>query len=470
MTFSSLSFLFIFFPVVFLLYALCRGSRARNIILAAASIVFYAFGEPFAVILLLASVTVNYLLGIMAAGRDKKQNKMFAAAAVVINLAILVCCKYTGFFMDIISGITGADISVNETRLPLGISFFTFQGISYVTDVYRDRRKAQKSFLNVLLYISFFPQIIAGPIIRFGDIQSQLAEREFSTDRVSRGIRRFIFGLGKKVLIANQLGIIADQVFGYSTDKLGTFSAWAGAVCYMLQIFFDFSGYSDMAIGLGCIFGFDYKENFSYPYVSSGMKEFWRRWHISLSAWFKEYVYIPLGGNRKGALRTDLNKVIVFLLCGLWHGANVTFVVWGLIQGFFQLLENHDIIPVKKKWFRPAGHVYVLIVTAASFVIFRSESMAQAGGILSSMFTVRAGDAFTNADLMTLMSPLFVITLILAAVFSAPVCRIAEEKAEEAGFGKICMMTESIGSLVIYLLCILSLCSGSYNPFIYYRF
>ena len=342
MTFSSLAFLFIFFPLTFILYALTKSIKARNIILAAASIVFYAFGEPSAVVLLLLSVACNYILGILVTKGNAKSKKMYVVTAAVINIGMLFGFKYLGFFGSVLGGMTGTELNVPYLRLPIGISFFTFQGLSYVIDVYRNKKLLQRNPFYVLLYISFFPQLIAGPIVRYEDISYQLRHREFNSDRVSRGILRFIFGLGKKVLVANQMGLVADKVFSSSTDSLGTAPAWIGALCYTLQIFFDFSGYSDMAIGLGCIFGFDFKENFNYPFISSSIQEFWRRWHISLSTWFKEYVYIPLGGNRKGKLRTDFNKLFVFFLTGLWHGANFTFIVWGLIHGVCQFLENHD--------------------------------------------------------------------------------------------------------------------------------
>jgi len=470
LTFSSLSFLFVFFPVTFILYALCKGNKARNFILAAASIVFYAFGEPVAVILMIMSVIFNYLLGILVTGRNEKQNRMYVGVAAVLNIGILICYKYVGFFASVLSGITGLALNVPEIRLPIGISFFTFQGLSYVVDVYRNREKVQKKLFNVLLYISFFPQLIAGPIVRYEDIERQLRVREFSADRVSRGIRRFIFGLGKKVLIANQMGFVADKVFSYDTDVLGTGSAWMGAVCYSLQIFFDFSGYSDMAIGLGCMFGFDFRENFNYPYISSSIQDFWRRWHISLSTWFKEYVYIPLGGNRKGKIRTDINKFIVFFLTGFWHGANFTFIVWGMMHGICQFLENHEIIPAKKKWFKPFGHIYVLLVTVVAFVIFRADTMTQAMGVIGHMFTVKTGDLMINNEVRSFISPLFVVTFCFAVLLSTPVCRNIEAACVRAKLSNLCTFTESVISIVIYLLCILSLSSSSYNPFIYFRF
>lgn len=470
MTFSSLAFLFIFFPLTFILYALTKSIKARNIILAAASIVFYAFGEPSAVVLLLLSVACNYILGILVTKGSAKSKKMYVVTAAVINIGMLFGFKYLGFFGSVLGDLTHSELNVPYLRLPIGISFFTFQGLSYVIDVYRNKKLLQRNPFYVLLYISFFPQLIAGPIVRYEDISYQLRHREFSSDRVSRGILRFIFGLGKKVLVANQMGLVADKVFSSSTDSLGTAPAWIGALCYTLQIFFDFSGYSDMAIGLGCIFGFDFKENFNYPFISSSIQEFWRRWHISLSTWFKEYVYIPLGGNRKGKLRTDFNKLFVFFLTGLWHGANFTFIVWGLIHGVCQFLENHDIIPVKKKWFKPFSHIYVLLVTVTAFVVFRADSMSHAAGVLTDMFNIKAGSAAVNNEVFALISPLFIVSFLFAVLLSAPVFRKIEAKMADSDYSEGCMIAEYACSLLIYVLCILSLSSGSYNPFIYFRF
>jgi alginate O-acetyltransferase complex protein AlgI len=294
-----------------------------------------------------------------------------------------------------------------------------------------------------------------------------LKKRELTYERVSSGAARFIVGLGKKVLISNQMGLVADSVFGASVSSLNSFSAWLGAVCYSLQIFFDFSGYSDMAIGLGCIFGFDFKENFKYPFISHSMQEFWRRWHISLSTWFKEYVYIPLGGNRKGKVRTNVNRTIVFLLTGLWHGANLTFIVWGLLHGAFLLLEGTGILPTGKKWFRPFGHIYALFVTLTTFVIFRADTLTQGFGIIAAMFGRYSGDAAVNAQIFSGLSALFVTALIFAVLLSTPI--VPKLKSALAKYAAA-EYVGYFGTLVIFALSILSLISGEYNPFIYFRF
>ena len=468
MTFSSLSFLFIFFPVVFLLYALIPRPGARNLLLAAASLVFYAFGEPVAVLIMLLSILLNYMLG-RAAARPRGDRAAVALAAI-LNIGLLAVYKYAGFFTGIFNSLSGLSLPVPRIRLPIGISFFTFQGLSYVIDVYRDKKSVQRSLFSVLLYIAFFPQLIAGPIVRYRDIAGQLAEREFSPDRIARGVRRFLFGLAKKVLIANQMGLLADTVFSLAPGQLSTGGAWLGAVCYTLQIYFDFSGYSDMAIGLGCIFGFDFKENFNYPFVSGSIREFWRRWHISLSTWFKEYVYIPLGGSRRGRVRTVMNKWLVFLLTGLWHGANFTFLLWGLWHGFWQMLETWQLIPTGKKWFRIPGHLYAMLVVVLGFVLFRADTVGQALAVIGAMFCPAAGAPAANRELLRLLSPAFLLSLGFALLLSAPVFPRLRQLAERGGHAEAFETGASLVSLLLFGLSVLSLVSGGYNPFIYFRF
>ncbi len=468
MTFSSLAFLFLFFPVTFLLYALIRSHTARNIILAAASLVFYAFGEPVAVMIMLVSIVLNYLFGLGASGT--KWDKPAVILAVLLNIGLLAAYKYTGFLVEIFDSVTGLAVPVPHIRLPIGISFFTFQGLSYVVDVYRDKKNVQRSLFSVLLYISFFPQLIAGPIVRYSDIAAQIREREFSLDRVCQGVCRFLFGLAKKVLIANQMGLIADKAFSFAPGQLSTAAAWIGAVCYTLQIFFDFCGYSDMAIGLGRIFGFDFRENFDYPLISGSIQEFWRRWHISLSTWFKEYVYIPLGGNRRGKARTMLNKWIVFFLTGLWHGASFTFILWGLWHGLWQMLETYQIVPTKKKWFRIPGHIYTLLVVVLGFVLFRADTLAQGFGVLGAMFAPSAGDAAASAEFFALLTPAAILAFLFALLLSAPVFRVLRQKARAAGRIVAYDYASYAGSLLLFALSALSLVSSSYNPFIYFRF
>lgn len=475
MTFSSLAFLFVFFPIVFLLYYVCRKDQIRNILLIVASLFFYAFGEPLAVFVMLLSIGLNYLLGLCCAesftglvkdnpGISALLRKAGLIAAVVMNIGMLFVFKYLCFFMR---SFGLADDSFN-IALPIGISFFTFQGLSYVVDVYRDKENVQKNCLYLMLYISFFPQLIAGPIVKYHDISKQLAVREFSIERISAGIQRFAFGLGKKVLIAGPMGLMADSVFGLEVSSIGAASAWIAAISYLFQIYFDFSGYSDMAIGLGCIFGFDFKENFNKPYTAYSVQQFWRRWHISLSTWFKEYVYIPLGGNRKETARTYVNKFVVFLLTGLWHGANWTFICWGLLHGLALVIEDL----VKKKWEKGkhelsdraesllhiAGRVYTLLFVMFAFVIFRADSLGYAVGMIGRCFTAGGSNAIAFSQL----TPVYLIALVFAVIISSSVT--------DRIFIRIRPNAARIMSLVVYIASLIMLISGGYNPFIYFRF
>ena len=338
MVFSSSFFLFIFLPVVLLGYYFCN-EKFRNIWLLFTSIVFYSWGEPRYVIIMLFSIVINYVLGIMI---DKYENrrlkKLFLCWAVVIDIGILIVFKYTNFIINNLNNIFDTNIVVKNIALPIGISFFTFQILSYVIDVYRKNVNVQKDIFKLGLYISFFPQLIAGPIVRYIDIEHQLNRRDISINQMYAGIKRFMIGFAKKVLIADTVGQIADMVYGL--EEVSGLLGWMGAGAYMIQIYYDFSGYSDMAIGLGKMFGFDFMDNFNYPYISKSVKEFWRRWHISLSIWFRDYVYIPLGGNRCSKYKTSRNLLVVFMLTGIWHGASWNFVFWGMYYGVFLLLEK----------------------------------------------------------------------------------------------------------------------------------
>ena len=388
MVFSSMVFMCVFLPAVFVLHCILPGIRAKNALLLLASVLFYAYGEPVYIILLFISTLLNYFC---ACGIDRFQNhrKGILVLAVICNLGILIVFKYTDFILGMVNSVTGLHLPLPQIRMPIGISFFTFQAMSYVIDVYRETTKAQKNYAKVLLYISFFPQLIAGPIVKYHDVAAEIDQRTVTLDGVALGIRRFSAGLCKKVLLANTLGLVADNLFGASAGSINGAGAWLGAISYMLQIYFDFSGYSDMAIGLGWMFGFHFKENFNYPYISGTIREFWRRWHMSLSGWFLEYLYIPLGGNRKGKFRTVVNKMIVFLCTGIWHGAAVNFLFWGVYHGFFLMLEEY--IP----WIGKKGsavksffqHVYALLVVCIGFVFFRAETMAQGCFWVRKMFT-----------------------------------------------------------------------------------
>ena len=464
MVFSSMVFLCIFLPVVFLLHLLLPGIRAKNGMLLLASLIFYAYGEPVYVILMIASAFVNYLTAFLI-GRKPTGKKAVMAVNVILNLGVLVLFKYTGFLAESVNTILGTAIPVPSIRLPIGISFFTFQAMSYVIDVYRGVTGAQKNFGKVLLYISFFPQLIAGPIVKYHDIAQEIENRTQTVDGVTDGIRRFIVGLSKKVLISNTVGLVADTLFAADVSGLNAAAAWIGAVSYMLQIYFDFSGYSDMAIGLGEMFGFHFKENFNYPYISGSIREFWRRWHMSLSGWFQEYLYIPLGGSRKGKIRTVINKFIVFLCTGIWHGANVTFLFWGLYHGCFLMLE--EIVPAireqggkVKSFFQ---HIYTLLVVLIGFVFFRADSMHQGAAWIKTMFTGFGSNTAAMSLALEQLTPLYLVTVAVGIVACCPVKMLVKK-------GRAYEAVTAAGSLVLLLLCMLSLASGTYNPFIYFRF
>ena len=464
MVFSSMVFLCIFLPVVFLLHLLLPGIRAKNGMLLLASLAFYAYGEPVYVILMIASAFVNYLSALLI-GKNPAGKKAVMAVNVILNLGVLVLFKYTGFLAESVNTILGTAIPVPSIRLPIGISFFTFQAMSYVIDVYRGVTGAQKNFGKVLLYISFFPQLIAGPIVKYHDIAQEIENRTQTVDGVTDGIRRFIVGLSKKVLISNTVGLVADTLFAADVSGLNAAAAWIGAVSYMLQIYFDFSGYSDMAIGLGEMFGFHFKENFNYPYISGSIREFWRRWHMSLSGWFQEYLYIPLGGSRKGKIRTVINKFIVFLCTGIWHGANVTFLFWGLYHGCFLMLE--EIVPAireqggkVKSFFQ---HIYTLLVVLIGFVFFRADSMHQGAAWIKTMFTGFGSNTAAMSLALEQLTPLYLVTVAVGSVACCPVKMLVKK-------GRAYEAVTAAGSLVLLLLCMLSLASGTYNPFIYFRF
>lgn len=464
MVFSSMVFMCVFLPAVFVLHCILPGIRAKNALLLLASVLFYAYGEPVYIILLFISTLLNYFC---ACGIDRFQNhrKGVLVLAVICNLGILIVFKYTDFILGMVNSVTGLHLPLPQIRMPIGISFFTFQAMSYVIDVYRETTRAQKNYAKVLLYISFFPQLIAGPIVKYHDVAAEIDQRTVTLDGVALGIRRFSAGLCKKVLLANTLGLVADNLFGASAGSINGAGAWLGAISYMLQIYFDFSGYSDMAIGLGWMFGFHFKENFNYPYISGTIREFWRRWHMSLSGWFLEYLYIPLGGNRKGKFRTVVNKMIVFLCTGIWHGAAINFLFWGVYHGFFLMLEEY--IP----WIGKKGsavksffqHVYALLVVCIGFVFFRAETMAQGCFWVREMFTGFGWNAGAMSFALQQMTPVFLVTLAGALIACCPVKKLISEKKWYGPVAYVCSLT----GLVI---CILSLASGTYNPFIYFRF
>ena len=465
MVFSSAVFLFAFLPVVFILHTVIRNTTARNVLLIVASLIFYAWGEPVYVVLLLASILINYLLGRFVWGR-----KPVLVAAVIVNLAFLIVFKYAGFIVQSINVLPFISLKEPKISMPIGISFYTFQAMSYVIDTYRDERKRPGSFLDVMLYVCLFPQLVAGPIVKYNSVREQLQDRQVSAEGTASGIQRFIVGLSKKMLIANVMAVAADRMFALDIAQLDMASAWVGAVCYMLQIYFDFSGYSDMAVGMGKMFGFSFPENFDYPYTACSIRQFWKKWHISLTSWFREYLYFQLGGNRKGRARTLFNRFFVFLCTGIWNGADWTFVVWGIYHGVLTMLETVLVkdknagkaADIAKPVIRVLGHIYTLLAVMIGFVIFRADSMRQAVHFIVSMFSFGA-TAVGTMTAVSVMSPLFIITLIIAAVACTPVLRMLPKNAVTRLLGMVL-------TIILYMLCIMEIAAGSYNPFIYFRF
>lgn len=471
MVFSSLTFLCVFLPVVFLLAVIVRDLRVQNFLLLIASLLFYAYGEPIYVILMIGVSAFAWMAGMALRKAERpSRRKAYTAIAIIVALGCLGVFKYATWVSSMAASAFDWSFAVAGIELPVGISFYTFQAISYVIDVYRGDVKPQKSILLVMLYISFFPQLIAGPIVRYHDIELQMTDRKITWNGVNVGVKRFIVGLAKKVLIADVLAVAVDAIFGASLADVTGPAALIAALAYALQIYFDFSAYSDMAIGIAKAFGFSYKENFNYPYVSTTIKEFWHRWHISLSTWFLEYLYIPLGGNRKGRLRTVINKMLVFLLCGLWHGAAWTFVVWGLIHGLFQLLEEY--VPIKKLP-KPIGWVYCFAVVVFAFVLFRADTFEQGLYFMGQIFTgwgAMSPDAFVL--LMAQLTPLFIFTFIIGFIGAFPWLPKIKQRLLKApeSTQRIADAVSSIACVGLLIICVLTLAGGAYSPFIYFRF
>lgn len=469
MVFSSLVFLCAFLPVCFLLEKAMPTIRLKNAVLIVASLLFYAYGEPVLVLLMIASTLMNYVLGLMVGRGNGPSKKAWLVLAVVINLGMLGVFKYAGMVVSTVNAIAGSSIPQPNIPLPLGISFYTFQALSYVIDVYRKDVEPQRNYAHVLLYVSFFPQLIAGPIVKYHDIEQEISNRHATSADVAEGFRRFCLGLSKKVLIANTMAQTADSLFALEPSGMGAPGAWLAGFAYFMQIYFDFSGYSDMAIGLGRAFGFHFKENFDHPYASTSIKEFWRRWHISLSTWLREYLYFPLGGNRKGPGRAALNRIIVFFLCGLWHGANWTFVVWGLCHGILLLLEN--VVPIRKLP-RALGHAYTVLLVMITFVIFRCDTLAQSFGIIAAMFTGWNISTATLIPVVEQLTPyficMFVFAVLLCGSLPARIEGILAKKGDavQKKVGIACY----VASIALLFVCMMSLSAGTYNPFIYFRF
>ena len=467
MVFSSLFFICVFLPMVLVLDWIVRPVAAKNALLVIESLLFYSFGELRALPLLLASVLVNWAFGLVVGRSEGATRKMLVVACVAVNLLTLAYFKYTSMLVTTVNGLFGLSLSAPEVRLPLGISFFTFQALSYVVDVYRGVDQPERNPLVVLLYICLFPQLVAGPIVKYHDISGQLRTRYASIEDKARGLRRFAMGLGKKVLIANVMGAAVDELFALDSTQLAAPVAWLAAFAYLMQIYYDFSGYSDMAIGIGAMLGFRFLENFDHPYAAASIRDFWRRWHISLSTWFKEYVYIPLGGNRRGRARTIGNKMTVFFLCGLWHGANWTFVVWGLAHGLLQLIE--EMLP-RRPQRGVLAHVYTIVALTLTFVVFRSETLGQAGAMIKAMLLGWKVDYAALAPAIRLLTPRFVVCLVCSCLLAAPLPALLRLLEEHGNTKALSEVGSYAASFIVLALCLVSLSSGSYNPFIYFRF
>ena len=468
MLFSSIVFLFTFLPAVVILYYLLPV-RFRNVILLLASLVFYAWGEPVYLFLMLLSILFNYFSGLDIARnlQDKRAAKRSLVFNLIINLAVLGFFKYEGFVLDTLNGILPVHISYHALPLPIGISFYTFQILSYIIDVYRGNVKVQTNLPNFALYVTMFPQLIAGPIVQYADVDEQLASREVSRTKFGEGSMYFIRGLAKKVLLANTSGMIFTEVSGLAKGNIAVMTAWLGAFAYMFQIYFDFSGYSDMAIGLGKMFGFEFNMNFNYPYVSKSITEFWRRWHISLSSWFRDYVYIPLGGNRVSKIKHIRNLLIVWFLTGLWHGAAWNFVAWGLYYGVILIIEKYLLSPVLDRLPDVVRHIYSIVLVVIGWVLFFSSSFGQAADYIRVMFGAGA-HGFADRESMYLLTSNLILWLIL--IFgSTPLVHFRYEHMLRTKKWNTTIIN-SVVYVALFIVCIAYLVTEIYNPFLYFRF
>lgn len=466
MVFSSTIFLCVYLPLVLLGYYICP-KKGRNLFLLIVSLVFYAWGEPKYVFLMIFSILVNYIFGrLMDKNRGRqKRMKLLLVLSVVIDLGLLSVFKYTDFIITNVNAIFGSSFDLLNIALPIGISFYTFQAMSYTIDVYRNDVRVQKNLIDFGMYITMFPQLIAGPIVRYADVQDQLAERSVTTADFSEGVMRFVVGLGKKVLLANQMGAVWSEIYALGGD-VSALMAWTGAIAYTFQIYFDFSGYSDMAIGLGRMFGFKFPENFRYPYQSVSITDFWRRWHITLSTWFKEYLYIPLGGNRRGLARQALNLLIVWSLTGFWHGAGWNFVMWGLYYFVILFIEKLFLLKALDKLPKFFRHVYALVLIIIGWVIFASDDVSVLLPYLGSMFG--ANGAVGGMDVYTLFTK--AVLLIICCVASTELPKRLFLSATGAMNEKAAFTIKSVMTIALLALSMILLIGDSYNPFLYFRF
>ncbi len=464
MVFSSFTFLFLFLPAVLACCFLVPGIRAKNAVLCLFSLLFYAWGEPVYVVLMVLSIAVNYCIG-LGMERFEKRKKPLLVLALVLDLGAIGYFKYADFFLSNLNALFSLDLPMTETALPIGISFYTFQILSYVIDVYRGRTAAQKNLLSLATYIALFPQLVAGPIVKYETVRAELDDRTVTLSDFTDGLSRFCYGLGKKVLIANRMALAADTIFGQSGAASGAV-LWIGAVCYTMQIYFDFSGYSDMAIGMGRMFGFHFLENFNYPYIADSVTDLWRRWHISLSGWFREYVYIPLGGNRCSAARQIFNMLVVWMLTGLWHGAAWNFVLWGLYYGLLLIIEKHVVGNRLQRVPGALRHAFTLFLIVIGWVIFRVEDIAALGTVFQKLFSFGwsgTGAFFiANADALSPL-PLLPVAALACLPWKERIGKRLQDHG--AGYG-----LRLLGALLCWIASVMMLLGENYNPFIYFRF
>lgn len=462
MLFTSISFLYYFLPVVIALYFILP-KKVRNVVLFVASLVFYYYGEPKYIYLMLAEILVAYIGALLI---DKYKKSIFIIT-VAIHIGLLCIFKYTDFMISNVNGIFKTSIPLLKIALPIGISFYTFQILSYVIDVYNGKVKVQKSFLKLATYVMLFPQLIAGPIVRYETVEEELTSRESNFEKFAYGVRRFVIGLAKKVLIANMLGELCTKFT--ATDEKSVLFYWIFAIGYMLQIYFDFSAYSDMAIGLGRIFGFHFLENFDYPYISKSITEFWRRWHISLSSWFRDYVYIPLGGNRKGVKKQIRNILVVWALTGIWHGASWNFVVWGLMFGVLLIIEKFFLAKYLEKAPNIIKRIYVLFIVMISFIIFNANSMGEAITNITGLFGAN-GECFVNKYTLYYLKSYF-ITIVIAIIGATPlISNLINKLKENKIMNCIINILEPVCLMALMFVVTAYLVDNSYNPFLYFRF
>ena len=464
MVFSSLVFLFAYLPITLLIYYLVPR-QGRNIFLFIINLIFYGWGEPKLVLLMVFNIFFNYMGGWLVDKyrQDAKKKKLFLILTCILDIGILAVFKYTGMITDTLNLLPFLNIPSLEISLPIGISFYTFQTMSYVIDVYRDDAPVSKSFINFGTYVALFPQLIAGPIVRYKDVAYQLTHRRETLEQFTTGVKLFMVGLGKKVLIANQMGNLTASVFA-TTDENGVLGTWVGIIAYTFQIYFDFSGYSDMACGLGNMLGFEFLKNFNYPYISKSITDFWRRWHISLSTWFKEYVYIPLGGNRKGKKRQIINLLIVWGLTGLWHGASWNFLLWGLYFGILLILEKFVLKKFLDKLPSAIQHIYTLFIVAIGWGIFYFTDIKELGAFFTDLFNF--GNGLIGSQALTLLLSYLPI-LLAAAIASTPLASNLYNRLKDT---KLIWIAEVLFCMIILAVSTASLVNQSYNPFLYFRF